>query len=94
MFLQLILVLVVLIPLLAIVLDSQVGRAFASRLERRGLDVRTDLTAERIAYLEGEIERLSNEVMRLDEEGQFVHKLLTERQRAEGGSLPPGGDAE
>jgi uncharacterized small protein (DUF1192 family) len=94
MFLQLILVLVVLIPLLAIVLDSQVGRAFASRLERRGLDGPTDLTAERIAYLEGEIERLSNEVMRLDEEGQFVHKLLTERQRAEGGSLPPGGDAE
>ena len=34
MFLQLILVLVVLIPLLAIVLDSQVGRALASRLER------------------------------------------------------------
>ena len=92
MFLQLILVLVVLIPLLAIVLDSQVGRALASRLERRGLDAPSDLTAERIAYLEGEVERLSSELMRLDEESQFVHKLLTERRGAEGASLPPGDD--
>lgn len=89
MFLQLILVLVVLIPLLAIVLDSQVGRALASRLERRSLEGPADLTAERIAYLEGEIERLTNEVMRLDEESQFVHRLLTERQEAERASLPP-----
>ncbi|MDH3272139.1 MAG: hypothetical protein OEN56_12445 [Gemmatimonadota bacterium] len=88
MFLQLILVLVVLIPLLAIVLDSQVGRAFASRLERRGLDSPTDVTAERIAYLEGEVERLSSEVIRLDEESQFVHRLLTDKTSDRGGSLP------
>jgi hypothetical protein len=92
MFLQLILILVVLIPLLAIVLDSQVGRALASRLERRSLDVPTDLTAERIAYLEGEVDRLTSEVLRLDEEGQFVHKLLTEGRKAEGATLPPGDD--
>ncbi len=92
MFLQLILVLVVLIPLLAIVLDSSVGRALASRLERRGLDGPSDLTAERIAYLEGEVERLSSEIQRLDEESQFVTKLLTERPEAEA-ALPPGDDA-
>lgn len=92
MFLQLILVLVVLIPLVAIVLDSQVGRALASRLERRSLDG-PDLTADRIAYLEGEVERLANEVMRLDEEGQFVHKLLTEGKESES-SLPPGQDSD
>lgn len=92
MFLQLILVLVVLIPLLAIVLDSQVGRALASRLERRSLDTPADLTAERMAYLEGEVERLSSEVARLDEEGQFVHRLLMEKQEAEGAALPPGDD--
>jgi uncharacterized small protein (DUF1192 family) len=92
MFLQLILVLVVLIPLLAIVLDSQVGRALASRLERRSLETPGDLTAERIAYLEGEVERLSSELMRLDEESQFVHRLLTERKEAEEASLPPGDD--
>lgn len=90
MFLQLILVLVVLIPLLAIVLDSQVGRALASRLERRGLEAPGDLTAERIAFLESEVERLSAELMRLDEEGQFVQKLLTERVESSGAELPPG----
>jgi len=94
MFLQLILVLVVLIPLLAIVLDSQVGRALASRLERRALDSPGDITAERLTKLEDDVDRLSNELMRLEEESQFVNKLLTERQSAEGGSLQPGDDAE
>jgi uncharacterized small protein (DUF1192 family) len=93
MFLQLILVLVVLIPLLAIVLDSQVGRALASRLERNSLEVPGDLTAERIAFLESEVERLASEVMRLDEEGQFVQKLLTEKVEGSEGSLPPGDGA-
>ncbi len=77
---QLIFVLVLLIPILAIVLDSPVGRALAERLERRGVDSGSDeLTAERLAYLEGELERLSAEVRRLEEESQFVNKLLTER---------------
>lgn len=90
MFLQLILILVVLIPLLAIVLDSQVGRALASRLERRSLDISGDLTAERIAFLEGEVERLAGEIQRLDEESEFVQKLLTERAQEQGATLPPG----
>lgn len=89
MFLQLILVLVVLIPLLAIVLDSQVGRALASRLERGTLDTPQDLTAERIAFLEGEVERLASEIDRLDEESEFLHKLLAERKPEEGAALPP-----
>lgn len=93
MMLQLILVLVVMIPLLAIVLDSQVGRALASRLERRGLDASSDAGSERLAYLEGEVDRLSAEVMRLDEESQFVHRLLTERLEAEERRLPPGGES-
>lgn len=91
--LYLILLLVVLIPLLAVVLDSRFGQALASRLERRGLEAPGDLTAERIAYLEGEVERLTSEVLRLDEESQFVHRLLTERSSAEGGSLPTSDDA-
>lgn len=90
MFLQLILILVVLIPLLAIVLDSQVGRALASRLERRGLEAPNDSTAERIAFLEGEVERLSGEIERLDEESEFVQKLLGERAQEHGAALPPG----
>ncbi len=93
MVMQLILILVVLIPLVAIVLDSQVGRALASRLERRGIDGPGDLSAERLAFLEGEVERLSGEVMRLDEEGQFLQKLLTDRSEADGPALPSGEDS-
>lgn len=93
MFLQLILVLVVLIPLLAIVLDSQVGKALAARLERRGLNAPGDVTAERIAYLEGEVERLSSEIERLDEQSEFVTKLLTERPPEQEAALPPGDDS-
>lgn len=91
--LYLILLLVVLIPLLAVVLDSRFGQALASRLERRGLEAPGDFMAERIAYLESEVERLTTEILRLDEESQFVHRLLTERSSAEGGSLPPSDDA-
>src|SRR3972149_1725761 len=79
---SLIILLVVLIPLMAILLDSQVGRALASRLERRSLDGPPDLMAERVAFLEGEVEGLSSDITRLNEESQFVHKLLTERRPA------------
>ena len=57
MFWQIILFLALLIPILAIVLDSQVGRALASRLERRSLGEPEDLVGERLGYLEGEVER-------------------------------------
>jgi len=91
MFWQIILFLALLIPILAIVLDSQVGRALASRLERRSLDQPEDLLLERLGYLEGEVERISQEMGRLEEEGQFLQKLLEERH---GGAeaLPPGDD--
>ena len=92
MLLQLILILVVLIPLLAIILDSQVGKALAARLEHRGLNPPADITAERIAFLEGEVERLSSELQRLDEQSEFVHKLLTERHPEREAALPPGDD--
>lgn len=89
MFWQLIFVLILLIPILSIVLDSQVGRALAQRLERRGLGAPDDLIADRIAYLEGEVDRLASEVKRLDDEGQFLHKLL-EARPAGRAALPEG----
>ena len=91
MFWQILFVLVLLIPILAIVLDSQVGRALASRLERKGLGQPDDLLQERLMYLEGEVERLSKEVGRLDDEGQFLQKLLEDRS-GDTGALPPGDD--
>ena len=89
MFWQIILFLALLIPILAIVLDSQVGRALASRLERRGLERPDDLMGERMGYLEGEVERLSQESGRLEEESRFLHQLLDERPGG-AGALPPG----
>jgi hypothetical protein len=83
-----IVILVLLIPVLSIVLDSQLGRALAARIERRSLAGADDLLADRIAFLEGEVERLSSEVRRLDDEGQFLQRLLTEGSE-EGGALPP-----
>ncbi len=89
MFWQILFVLVLLIPILAIVLDSQVGRALASRLERKGLGQPDELLQERLMYLEGEVERLSKETGRLDEESRFLHQLL-EKRPGEAGALPPG----
>lgn len=76
------------IPLLAIVLDSALVRALVLRLERG--DTGTDAaTTRRIAQLENEIERLNAEVLRLDEETTFLHRLL-ESKPANKGELPPG----
>jgi len=74
----LILALALLIPLAAIILDSQFGRALATLVEKRsrGDNGRTE---ERIALLEGEVERLAQEVRRLEEQADFVQRLLTER---------------
>jgi hypothetical protein len=89
MFWQIILFLALLIPILAIVLDSQVGRALASRLERRTIEHPDDLMAERLGYLEGEVERLSQDLVKLEEESRFLHQLLDERPGG-AGALPPG----
>ena len=81
--------LVLLIPILAIVLDSPVGRALAGRMERRGLPSEgEDVTSERLSYLEGEVERLTTEVRKLEEGSQFLNNLLTDRPASR--VLPPG----
>jgi cell division protein FtsB len=92
MFLQLILVLVVLIPILAIVLDSQVGRALASRLEDRSLPGGGDAHMQRLAFLEAEVERLAAEVERLDEEGRFLQGLIEGRTSDAERRISPGDD--
>jgi len=82
-----ILLIVVLIPLAAVILDSPVGRALARRVEK---DAAPDLPdGRRIATLEAEVERLNREIMRLDEETSFLHKLL-ETRGAPPPELPPG----
>lgn len=81
-----VLLVALMIPLVAVILDSQVGRALAARLEggRSG----DTLSERRLAALEGEVDRLNRELQRLDEESAFIHKLLEEKRAP--GALPPG----
>jgi hypothetical protein len=90
--LWMILMLVLLIPLTAVILDSQLGRALAARLERGAPREEDRLTRERIAALETEVERLSRDVQQLGEESEFLHRLLEERPARP--ALPPERDAE
>jgi hypothetical protein len=88
--LLIVLLVALMIPLTAVVLDSQVGRALAGRLERgEGRDL---AGGSRVAALEAEIERLTREVNRLDEETTFLHQLL--EQRTPPPELPPGERAD
>lgn len=78
--------LVLLIPVLAIFLDSDLGKALAKRLERGQRTAGNEVMHDRMVYLEGELERLAQDVERLEEESQFLHKLLDRRPRP--GRLP------
>lgn len=80
------------IPIIAILLDSPVGRALATRLERtpvpRPDDPATVAELERrMQLLEGDVEILQHTVTQLREEGQFVQQLLEEHRSRP--SLPP-----
>jgi hypothetical protein len=81
-----------LIPeILSTVLDSRLGRAVAARIEARGREGGDQGMTDRVAYLEGEVDRLSEEVRRLTEESDFLQQLLAGRRPADPGTrLPPG----
>lgn len=82
-----IIILALLIPLVAVILDSPPARALASRLERPASQVGPSVQ-ERMAALEGEVERLGREVERIAEEGAFLQKLLESRSEAGPRALP------
>jgi hypothetical protein len=87
MLILVVLLVALMIPLTAVILDSQVGRALAARLE--GNRELGGSVATRLSSLEGEVDRLSKEVRRLEEESTFLQRLLEERSAPEG-LLPPG----
>ncbi len=84
--LLIVLLVALMVPLTAVILDSQVGRAIAGRLERG--EGRELVGGSRITALETEIERLTKEVSRLNEETAFLHELL--ENRTPQAELPPG----
>jgi hypothetical protein len=84
-----VLLVVLMIPVAAVVLDSPVGRALASRIERKEGSALAE--GSRMAALETEVERLGKEVNRLEEEATFLRQLLTEKPKRP--ELPPGGES-
>lgn len=77
-----IIILVLLIPLVAVILDSRLGQALARRIEAGAPD------NARLRALENEVDRLGGEVERLREASEFVTRLLEERTQDQHGSLP------
>ncbi len=77
--------LLMMIPLTAIVLDSEVGRALARRLGSGEAEAEGQA---RLKELEKEVQYLSETVQSLQEESRFVRQLLEKPKEQE--SLPPG----
>ena len=73
-------VLALLIPILAILLDSQVGQALADRISGEESD---DRRQERLDALEGEVRYLAQRVEELREETEFVRSLVEGRDGEE-----------
>lgn len=89
--LWIIIIIALLIPLIAVILDSQLGRALAKRLERDDGELESGVSA-RLGALESDVERLSTTVRELEEQSEFMQRLL--EKRASQDALPPGDDAE
>jgi hypothetical protein len=84
----LILLVACLIPIMAIVVDSPIGRALARRLEGPQ-EIPPALTelAKKIELLEAEVDDLARSVQTLQDENAFLQRLLEEpTQRV---TLPP-----
>jgi hypothetical protein len=80
--------LALMIPIIAIVLDSQLGRAIAGRFEKGPHQIGDDSTMRRVAQLEAEVERLNGQLQRIEEETTFLHRLLESKPAPK--ELPPG----
>lgn len=81
-----VLLLALCIPIVALIVDSPIGRAIARRLEPEppASTRRDELVAEltkRLELLEGDVEILQFTVGELREENQFLQKLLDEGPR-------------
>jgi hypothetical protein len=83
----LVLLVALMIPIVGIVIDSPIGRALARRLEGPeqappGLHE----LAKKVELLEAEVDDLNRAVKALEEENQFLQRLLESPSRS---TLPP-----
>ena len=87
--LAVILLVALMIPIAAILVDSPLGRSIARRLEggeagRAGSDVRE--LQRRVEVLETDLEDLSRSISGMREELQFVQRLLEDPNKKQRGS--------
>lgn len=88
-FLGIMLLIVLIIPVVAILSDSPLGRAAARRLEEgRDAAAPPDELAARVESLEAELEELRGQLEALQEEHQFFQRLLEEGGPRRPPSLP------
>lgn len=83
----LILLVALLIPIMGIIIDSPIGRALARRLE--GPEHAPPAVAElakKVDLLEAEVEDLSRAMQALQEENQFLQRLIEDSPHR---TLPP-----
>lgn len=83
----LVILVMLMIPLLAIVIDSEFGRAFARRISGDSA-AGDEEHAVRLERLESEVRYLNESLEALREETTFLRSLL--ENKSEPGSLPPG----
>jgi len=83
----LVLLVALMIPIVGIVIDSPIGRALARRLEgpEQTPPAVQDLV-KKLDLLEAEVDDLTRAVRSLEEESQFLHRMLESSQRS---TLPP-----
>lgn len=86
-------VVVLLVPIMAIMMDSPIGRALARRLEGpvEAAPPPVMELAKKVQLLEAEIDDLHRAVEGLQEENQFMQKLLEDGGRRQ--ALPPRADS-
>lgn len=93
MLIELLILAVLLIPVMAILIDSPIGRALARRVEGpvEAAPPPVIELARKVELLEAEMDDLHRTVEHLQEENQFLQKLLEDGGRRS--SLPPGSGA-
>ena len=83
------------IPLTAVVLDSPVVRSFVDRRGSGEVDAPQGIKelAEKVGVLESELEVVNRQVAQLQEEQQFLQKMIEDPARAQGApkALPKPG---
>jgi len=82
--------LVLMIPILAIVLDSSVGQALANRIARGVEEGKSPEIESRVGELEAEVKYLSESMESLREETEFVRRLIEGADEGGATRLGPG----